>query len=77
MTKWKCAGKEFDVEVALNGGCVTVVFLPGCLLEAAAPHQLSSLTDAPICVFTRGRGKKSRKNILFFLHYFLSSIIAP
>lgn len=29
MTNWKCTGREFDVEVALNGGCVTVVFLHG------------------------------------------------
>lgn len=39
MTNWKCTGRQFDVEVALNGGCVTVVFLHGCLLDAAAPLQ--------------------------------------
>lgn len=39
MTNWKCTGREFDVEVALNGGCVTVVFLHGCPLDAAAPLQ--------------------------------------
>lgn len=27
MANWKCPGREFDVEVALNAGCVTVVFL--------------------------------------------------
>lgn len=40
MTKWECTGKKFEVEVALNGGCVTVVF--SCPMEAAALLQLSS-----------------------------------
>lgn len=58
MTNWKCTGREFDVEVALNGGCVTVVFLHGCLLDAAASLSTSQ-TGAQTCVSRR----KIQKNI--------------
>lgn len=62
MTNWKCTGGEFDVEVALNGGCRTLVFLHG----SSSARLLTSQTDAQTCVSRT----QIQKNILL---YFLSA----